>query len=154
MSKQVVGIIGGGLMGHGLAYLFAAAGHQVGVYEPDTNSRALLPQRWRQILDLLEDDLRVLDRITVYDRLAPAIADADFVFETVPERLALKQRIFAELETVVSVDTVLASNSSAIPSTQIARDLTYRERVIGTHFWKSATSSAACRSDSEPMDDQ
>jgi 3-hydroxybutyryl-CoA dehydrogenase len=135
VSKQVIGIVGGGLMGHGLAYLFAAAGHEVGVYEPDTDSRASLPQRWRQILDLFEDDLRVLDRIAVHGRLAPAIADAAFVFEAAPERLALKQRIFAELEGVVSVDTVLASNSSAIPSTQIARDLAYRERVIGTHFW-------------------
>jgi 3-hydroxybutyryl-CoA dehydrogenase len=106
VSKQVTGIIGGGLMGHGMAYLFAAAGHQVGVYEPDADSRASLPVRWRQILDLFEDDLRVLDRITVHSRLAPAIADASFVFEAAPERLALKQRIFAQLESVVSTDTI------------------------------------------------
>jgi 3-hydroxybutyryl-CoA dehydrogenase len=131
----VIGVVGGGLMGHGIAYLFAAAGHRVGVYEPDPDSRASLPQRLRQILDLFEDDSKVLDRIFVHSRLAPAIEDAAFVFEAAPERLVLKQRIFAELESLVSTDAVLASNSSAIPSTQIARDLACRERVVGTHFW-------------------
>jgi 3-hydroxybutyryl-CoA dehydrogenase len=135
VSQQVIGVVGGGLMGHGMAYLFAAAGHQVGVYEPDPDSRASLPRRLQQILELFEDDLKVLDRISVHSRLAPAIEDAAFVFETAPERLALKQRIFAELESLVSTDTVLASNSSAIPSTHIARDLACRERVVGTHFW-------------------
>jgi 3-hydroxybutyryl-CoA dehydrogenase len=135
VGKQGIGIVGGGLMGHAMAYLFAAAGHEVGVYEPDADSRASLPRRWRQIMDLLEDDLELLDRISVHDRLAPATAGAAFVFEAVPERLVLKQGIFAELESLVSTDTVLASNSSAIPTTQIARGLKYRERVIGTHFW-------------------
>ena len=135
VSKQVIGIVGGGLMGHAMAYLFAAAGHEVGVYEPDADSRASLPRRWREILDILEDDLTLLDRISVHDSLAPATAGAAFVFEAAPERLGLKQGIFAELEGIVSTDTVLASNSSAIPSTQIACGLKYRERVIGTHFW-------------------
>ncbi len=67
MSKQVIGIVGGGLMGHGIAYLFAAAGHQVGVYEPDTDSRASLPQRWRQILDRFKNETRGLTNIVDYD---------------------------------------------------------------------------------------
>src|SRR5690242_2193016 len=100
VSKQVIGIVGGGLMGHAMAYLFAAAGHGVGVYEPDAGSRASLPLRWREILDLFEDDLELLDRISVHDRLAPATAGAAFVFEAAPERLVLKQGIFAELESI------------------------------------------------------
>ena len=62
------------------------------------------------------------------------MSEAAFVFEAAPERLALKQSIFAELENIVAADTVLASNSSAIPSTQIARTLKRRERVVGTIF--------------------
>jgi 3-hydroxybutyryl-CoA dehydrogenase len=61
--------------------------------------------------------------------------DATFVFEAAPEKLPLKQQIFAELEAVVAPDTILASNSSAIPSTEIGRQLRHRERVVGTHFW-------------------
>jgi 3-hydroxybutyryl-CoA dehydrogenase len=135
VRKQIIGIVGGGLMGHGMAYLFAAAGHQVGVYEPHAESRASLPGRWRETVELFDHDAALLDRISVCDELAPAIAEAAFVFEAAPERLLLKQEIFAELERVVAADTVLASNSSAIPSTQIARHLKHRERVVGTHFW-------------------
>ena len=57
------------------------------------------------------------------------------MFEAAPEKLPLKQRIFAELESAVAPDTILASNSSAIPSTEIGRELAHRERVVGTHFW-------------------
>jgi 3-hydroxybutyryl-CoA dehydrogenase len=49
--------------------------------------------------------------------------------------LPLKQKIFAELESIVAPETILASNSSAIPSTEIGSQLKHRERVIGTHFW-------------------
>ena len=61
--------------------------------------------------------------------------DALLVIEAAPEKLALKQQIFADLEANVSADTILASNSSAIPSTEIGRHLAHRERVVGTHFW-------------------
>jgi 3-hydroxybutyryl-CoA dehydrogenase len=132
---QKIGIVGGGLMGHGIAYLLAAAGHRVGLFEPVAEIRATLRQRLRAIADLFGDDPVLLERIAGHDRLATAMKDAAFVFEAAPEKLPLKQQIFAELESVVSPDTVLASNSSAIPSTEIGRNLTHRRRVVGTHFW-------------------
>ena len=61
--------------------------------------------------------------------------DAAFVFEAAPEKLPLKQQLFAELEALTAPDTILASNSSAIPSTRIGEKLKHRERVVGTHFW-------------------
>jgi 3-hydroxybutyryl-CoA dehydrogenase len=130
-----IGVIGGGLMGHGIAYLLAVAGHEVGVFEPQAETRASMPRRLRAIVDLLGDDPALLKRITAHDALLSAVQDAAFVFEAAPEKLPLKQRIFAELEAAVAPDTILASNSSAIPSTEIGRDLKYRERVVGTHFW-------------------
>ena len=135
MNKQKIGVIGGGLMGHGIAYLLATAGHEVGVFEPDAESRASLPRRLAAIVDLLGDDAALIARIAAHDQLAPAVQGATFVFEAVPEKLPLKQRIFAELESAVAPDTILASNSSAIPSTEIGRNLKHRERVVGTHFW-------------------
>ena len=135
MHKQKIGVIGGGLMGHGIAYLLAAAGHEVGVFEPDAQVRGSLPQRLRAIADLLGDDAELIARIAAHDQMAPAVRNAGFVFEAAPEKLPLKQRIFAELESSVAPDTILASNSSAIPTTEIRRDLKHRERVIGTHFW-------------------
>jgi 3-hydroxybutyryl-CoA dehydrogenase len=134
-KQQKIGVVGGGLMGHGIAYLFAAAGHGVGVFEPSAQMRESMPRRLQSIVELLDDDPRLLQRIESHDKLAPAIDEAVFVLEAAPEKLALKQKIFAELESLVSPATVLASNSSAIPSTEIGRNLVHRERVVGTHFW-------------------
>jgi 3-hydroxybutyryl-CoA dehydrogenase len=133
--QQAIGVIGGGLMGHGIAYLLAAAGHEVGIFEPDAASRASLPRRLDAIVALLGDDPALLRRIAAHETMAPAVQGASFVFEAAPEKLALKQRIFAELEALVGPDAILASNSSAIPTTEIGRDLKHRERVVGTHFW-------------------
>lgn len=133
--KEKIGVIGGGLMGHGIAYLLAAAGHRVAVFEPSAELRASLAARLQAIADLLGDDAAPLQRIAARDSLASAVQDATFVFEAAPEKLPLKQQIFAELEKYTAPDTVLASNSSAIPSTEIGRHLKHRERVLGTHFW-------------------
>ncbi len=133
--RQTIGVIGGGLMGHGIAYLLAAAGHRVGIFEPDAATLASVPRRLDAILGILGDEGALLKRISVHDTMAPAVKGASFVFEAAPEKLPLKQRIFADLEALVAPDAILASNSSAIPTTDIGRDLKHRERVVGTHFW-------------------
>src|SRR5947207_13592172 len=122
-------------MGHGIAYLFAAAGHHVNVFEPLADIRTSLPRRLQAIVDLLGDGRGLLQRIAAHDSLAPAMRGADWVFEAAPEKLPLKQEIFAAIEPLVAPNAILASNSSAIPSTEIGRHLTHRERVVGTHFW-------------------
>jgi 3-hydroxybutyryl-CoA dehydrogenase len=134
-TEQKIGVVGGGLMGHGIAYLFAASGHHVNVFEPFPGVRASLPQRLRAIVELLGDDPRLLTRIAAHDSLASAVQGADWIFEAAPEKLPLKQEIFAAIEKLVAPTTVLASNSSAIPSTEIGRHLAHRERMVGTHFW-------------------
>jgi 3-hydroxybutyryl-CoA dehydrogenase len=134
-SSYKIGVVGGGLMGHGIAYLLAAAGHEVAIAEPSPDIRASLPQRLEAIRGLFGDDTAILDRISTHELLADAVKDSTFVFEAAPEKLPLKQQIFAELERLVSADTILASNSSAIPTTEIGRHLRHRERVLGTHFW-------------------
>jgi 3-hydroxybutyryl-CoA dehydrogenase len=134
-TQLKIGVVGGGLMGHGIAYLFAAAGHHVNVFEPSSEVRSSLPRRLKAIVELLEDDPSLLQRIASHGSLDKAMNGADWVFEAAPEKLPLKQQIFAELEKLVAPSTVLASNSSAIPSTEIGRHLVHRERVVGTHFW-------------------
>src|SRR5215218_6547550 len=87
VSALKVGVVGGGLMGHGIAYLLAAAGHRVGVFEPSAEVRASLPQRLDMITDLLGDNRSVLDRIDAHETLPPAVDAAAFVFEAAPEKL-------------------------------------------------------------------
>jgi len=135
VSKEKIGVIGAGLMGHGIAYRFAAAGHEVGIFEPNAELRETLATRLRAIVDLLAGDPACVGRVSVHDQLASAVGDAALAIEAAPEKLALKQKLFADLEAVVAPGTILASNSSAIPSTEIGRHLKHRERVVGTHFW-------------------
>ena len=135
MASQTIGVIGAGLMGHGIAYLLAAAGHTVRIYDPSAEWRNSLSQRLKSALDLLDGDPALLGRISAHDQLAPAMKDVSFVFEAAPEKLPLKQQLFAELEALTSPTTILASNSSAIPSTRIGEKLKHRDRVVGTHFW-------------------
>ena len=135
MQALKIGVIGAGLMGHGIAYLLASAGHSVGIYDPSAEWRASLAARLKSARDLLDGDPALLDRISAHDQMKPAMSDASFVFEAAPEKLPLKQQLFAELEAITAPTTILASNSSAIPSTEIGAKLKHRERVIGTHYW-------------------
>src|SRR5437868_4513413 len=135
MNSLNIGVIGAGLMGHGIAYLLAAAGHQVRIYDPSSQWRDSLTERLESARALLGGDPALLKRISAYAELAPAMKDATFVFEAAPEKLPLKQQLFAELESLTAPTTILASNSSAIPSTRIGDKLKHRDRVVGTHFW-------------------
>src|SRR5262245_38763627 len=100
-TRQKIAVVGGGLMGHGIAYLFAAVGHHVNVFEPSAELRASLPGRLRAIIALLDDDPRLLQRIMAHGSLQEAAHGANWVFEAAPEKLPLKQQIFAELEKIV-----------------------------------------------------
>ena len=122
-------------MGHGIAYLFAAAGHQVRVHDANPAALDTLPGRLRSIQLLLGDDDSVLTRIQPQAQLEDAVRDARFVFEAAAENIAVKQALFADIERLVSGDTVLASNTSAIPIHLIARDLRHKARMVGAHFW-------------------
>src|SRR3569623_3289760 len=119
MSGLNIGVIGAGLMGHGIAYLLAAAGHEVRIYDPSTQWRDSLAERLESARALLGGEPALLQRISAYEQLAPAMRDVAFVFEAAPEKLPLKQQLFAELEGLTAPDTNIASNSSAIPSTRI-----------------------------------
>ena len=135
MTPQTIGVIGAGLMGHGIAYLLAATGHTVRIYDPSAEWRNSLTARLNAARELLDGDAALLARISAHDAMAPAMQGVSFVFEAAPEKLPLKRQLFAELESLTAPTTILASNSSAIPSTRIGEKLKHRDRVIGTHFW-------------------
>jgi 3-hydroxybutyryl-CoA dehydrogenase len=84
-----------------------------------------------------------LARITTTTELEAA-ADADLVVEAVFERIEVKQEIFRALDTIVRDDTVLASNTSAIPITKIAAATRQPERVVGTHFFSPVPMMGLC----------
>jgi len=134
-AKARIAVIGAGLMGHGIAQVFALAGHQVTVTDAITQSLATVTTRIAANLHDLGEDVGAIERVHTVAGLADAVRDADYVVEAVSEDLPLKQKLFAEIERHVRPDTILASNTSVIPITAIMENLARRERALGTHWW-------------------
>ncbi|MEL6452169.1 MAG: 3-hydroxyacyl-CoA dehydrogenase family protein [Pseudomonadota bacterium] len=134
-----IAVIGAGLMGHGIALTFARVGHAVCLTDPDAGTRHSAPDRIAESLRLLGADAaevaQVVSRVTLYPELPQAVQAASAVFEAAPEKLDLKQRIFADVEAHAPPDAILASNTSVIPITQIMQGLSNRARALGTHWW-------------------
>ena len=135
MAKAKIAVVGAGLMGHGIAQVFALAGHDVNITDTGLQLLDTVKSRIAANLRDLGDDDSVVARVLPCVDLTEAVRDADFVVEAVSENLALKQKLFAELELRVRRDAILASNTSVIPITAIMADLIRKERALGTHWW-------------------
>jgi 3-hydroxybutyryl-CoA dehydrogenase len=133
-----IAILGGGLMGTGIAQVFASAGHRVAVYEPAAEVRRTVRVRINDLLRLYRLDESVASGILVTGDLDEAVTGADYVTEAAPEKLDLKQSLFAELVKRAPAKAILASNTSVIPIHRIAKDLPTGERILGTHWWNPA----------------
>jgi 3-hydroxybutyryl-CoA dehydrogenase len=135
MAKARIAVIGAGLMGHGIAQVFALAGHDVTIYDSTATSLESVKSRILTNLKDLGDDPGAVERVTPVADLGEAVRAADYVVEAVLEDLPLKQKLFGEIEKHVRPDTILASNTSVIPITKIMEGLKRRERALGTHWW-------------------
>jgi 3-hydroxybutyryl-CoA dehydrogenase len=122
-------------MGHGIAQVFALAGHDVSITDSFAQNLDTVRSRIAANLRDLDEDERVAENVHARAELADAVRNADYVVEAVSEDLTLKQKLFAEIERHVRADTILASNTSVIPITAIMQGLARRERALGTHWW-------------------
>jgi len=135
MAKARIAVVGAGLMGHGIAQVFALAGHDVTIYDSIAASLDTIKARILINLKDLGDDQKAVERVTPVSDLVQAVGNADYVVEAILEDLPLKQKLFAEIESYIRPDTILASNTSVIPITRIMEGLKQRERALGTHWW-------------------
>jgi 3-hydroxybutyryl-CoA dehydrogenase len=134
-DRARIAVIGAGLMGHGIAQVFALAGHEVRIHD---SVMALLDSTTSRILANLRElgeDPDAVERVQPTPHLAAAVRDADYVVEAVLEDLPLKQRLFADIERHVAPHAILASNTSVIPITKIMEGLRDRTRALSTHWW-------------------
>jgi len=137
-AETKVVIVGGGTMGADVAAVCARGGCAVQVVEPTTERRALLPDYFANTLT----DLGYENRIHLLS-VAGSLEEVDWpeidlVIECVPERLDIKQDLFAKLEQYAKPEAVLASNSSSFPISDIAAGLKTGARMIGLHFFMPA----------------
>jgi len=143
MTMERVGVIGGGLMGSGIAEVCARAGSQVVVHEIDTPAAEAAVARIESSLakaverGKLEEAARseLLERITVSTDLDEQ-SDRQLVIEAATENEELKRKIFTDLDMIVTdEEAILASNTSSIPITRLAAATGRPENVVGLHFF-------------------
>ena len=138
-------VCGAGLMGHGIAQVMAAAGHNVWLYEPETSRAEAGRERIAKNLDRavekgkLAQEARdeVLGRVSVAEDLAEGATQAELVVEAVFEDESVKARLFAEIARSAPESAILASNTSSIAITGLAAALpeSRRANFVGMHFF-------------------
>ncbi len=132
-------MLGGGTMGVGIAYVFAAAGHGVHLVEPDPRrARALVPtlvaRAERGVAKgALATAEGLAERVRILDDVAALPTALDLIVESVPERAALKAQVLAAAERRSPL--LLATNTSSLSIDGLAAGLTRRERFLGMHFF-------------------
>ena len=140
-----VGIIGSGTMGSGIAQVAATSGCAVKIY--DTKQEALDKSKvsLEKVLSRLvvkgrideAEKTRIQSNISYVDTLE-ALGDSNLTIEAIVENLAIKQKVFSELETYVADDCIIASNTSSLSIASIAASLQKPERCVGIHFFNPA----------------
>jgi 3-hydroxybutyryl-CoA dehydrogenase len=141
-SGATVAVIGSGVMGSGIAQLAAVAGHHVALYDirPEALTEAVRTLR-KNVQKLVEkgqisadEGLRAASLVSPVQSLS-GLEDAAIVIEAIAEDLQVKRALFSDLEAIVSIDCILASNTSSLSITAIASQLKHPERVAGMHFF-------------------
>lgn len=142
---MIIGILGSGAMGSGIAQVAATAGHEVLVF--DTNREALktASEKLQKILNRLVEKERltpqeskaIFGRILMVNSME-SFSEAGLVIEAIVENLDIKKRVFKELEHIVSEDCILATNTSSLSVASIAAACKNASRVIGIHFFNPA----------------
>ncbi len=143
-----IAVIGAGTMGHAIAGCFAMYGYKVSVYESFEEVRSTCKEKIKKQYEFLSEEGvmeqkaidEALANITTYADLQPAVEDADYVIEAIPEKLDLKQELFDKLISYCSQDTIIASNTSSIAFSDLTAKLEDKDkaRVMVCHWYNPA----------------
>ena len=128
---KIIAVIGAGTMGHGIAHTFSRHGYQVNLYEPFAPVRETCMDKVRAELQFMVDEDFItpadmetgIRNITVFEDLAAAAKDADYVIEAIPEKMDLKQQLFEQLDKICKPETVFATNTSSLKLGEMIKNL-------------------------------
>lgn len=143
MNLDRIAVIGAGLMGAGIAQVVSGSGHKVSLRDISTDlvnkSKERIDLNLKKLVEKgkipREEAAEILERINFTQDLELAVKDADFVIEAIPENLALKQKIFGEIEDLAKPSAILASNTSELSIASVAGGCSKKKRIIGTHWF-------------------
>lgn len=144
-QSAVIGVIGAGAMGAGIAQVAAQAGHQVKLYDNREGvAQTSIDSMAKQLAKLVERNKftaeqvqQILARLSVANSL-DELSDTGLVVEAIVENIDVKKSIFDALETICSANCILASNTSSISITRLAAGMKHPERMVGMHFFNPA----------------
>ena len=140
-----VGIIGAGAMGSGIAQVAASAGHSVVLFDTNADALSLSKSKLANVMDRLVEKGRlksekaqeIQNRISYADHME-ALSESGIIIEAIIENLDVKKGVFSSIESLVSKDCILASNTSSLSIASIASACERSERVLGIHFFNPA----------------
>jgi len=138
-----VSVIGAGIMGHGIAQVFAMNGYSVNLVDVSNEILNNALEKIKLSLSKLVERGRIsrmdaestLSRISTYTNIREAVGNADFIIEAVPERIDLKTQIFKDVDEKAPPHAVIASNTSGLPITLMAEATSKPDRVVGMHWF-------------------
>lgn len=145
---QNISVIGAGTMGHGIAHVFARHGYKVRLYDPAQGSIERAAEKMREELQFLveeayimQDDVETtLSNIELLTDLEAAVKEADYVIESIPERMDLKKELFKKLDLYCPAHTVFATNTSSLKLSEMIDGLPKerRARCMVCHWYNPA----------------
>ncbi|GAU76876.1 3-hydroxyacyl-CoA dehydrogenase family protein [Fusibacter sp. 3D3] len=142
MAIKNVTILGSGLMGNGLAQVFAMDPNTTVILRSRSIKEAPLKPVQDNLKLLVEKEAltkaeadAILSRISFTDDLEASLKEADLIVECVVEDMEIKQNLFRDIEPLCKADAIFATNTSVMSITEIAKKTKDKSRVIGTHFW-------------------
>jgi 3-hydroxybutyryl-CoA dehydrogenase len=151
-----VGVLGGGIMGGGIAQITAIAGYEVIVRDINDDAihatkQSLFEGKWGIKRAVEIGKLKFDDAVTAMERLSfttklEDLADCDIVIEAIPEKLELKQEVFADLDKIVKPEAIFASNTSGFVIQDIARDVSddRKKLFVGMHYSNPVPTMKMC----------
>lgn len=144
-KSTVIGVVGSGAMGSGIAQVAASSGHRVVLYDSNDKaldkSRAKLSATLEKLIEKGKLDQETAESIfkrIVFAHDMDSFKDCGLIIEAIVENIEIKQAVFHHIETVVSDDCVLASNTSSLSIASIASACERPQRVMGIHFFNPA----------------
>jgi 3-hydroxybutyryl-CoA dehydrogenase len=161
-----IGVVGGGVMGGGIAQIHAAAGYHVTIRDisdqiiEDTRA-SLVEGKWgvKRAVEKgkmgFDNAVQIIENVD-YSTEVNALADCDLIIEAVPENLELKQKVFEELDKVVKPEAIFTSNTSGIVIQEIAEPVSdqRKEQFVGMHFSNPVPVMSMCEVITTPQASQ
>ena len=140
-----VGIIGAGAMGSGIAQIAAKAGHSVVLFDTKAEALNLSKSKLTSVMDrlvekgrLTSEEAQEIQKRISYAGHMEALSESGIIIEAIIENLDVKKGVFSSIESLVSKDCILASNTSSLSISSIASACEQSERVLGIHFFNPA----------------